>query len=252
MSRRGTREGSVVLKSRQQEVLQPGQQSLPRGGLAVMAQRREPPDSLDFFPTPPWATRALIEQVLKAGGETLADKSVWEPAAGAGHMTEVLREAFGQVHASDVFDYGRGYALGSFTGAGPDVARCPFVPDWIITNPPFNGAEAFVARATREARRGVAVLVRTAWLESVGRYHSTFQRQPPATVALFVERVPMVKGRWDPEASTATSYCWVIWDRAHAGPPRFTWIPPGCRERLTKASDRRVFAPETVPESGLF
>ena len=28
---------------------------------AVMASRREPPDSLDFFPTPPWATRALLD-----------------------------------------------------------------------------------------------------------------------------------------------------------------------------------------------
>ena len=27
---------------------------------AVMARRAEAPDSLDFFPTPPWATRALF------------------------------------------------------------------------------------------------------------------------------------------------------------------------------------------------
>jgi hypothetical protein len=31
---------------------------------AVMAQRIEAQDSLDDFPTPPWATRALIEHVL--------------------------------------------------------------------------------------------------------------------------------------------------------------------------------------------
>ena len=30
---------------------------------AVMAQRIEPHDSLDYSPTPPWATRALCEQV---------------------------------------------------------------------------------------------------------------------------------------------------------------------------------------------
>jgi hypothetical protein len=33
---------------------------------AVMAQRAEAKDSLDNFPTPPWATRALIEHVLDA------------------------------------------------------------------------------------------------------------------------------------------------------------------------------------------
>lgn len=31
---------------------------------AVMAQRSEPHDSLDDFPTPPWATRALIKRVI--------------------------------------------------------------------------------------------------------------------------------------------------------------------------------------------
>ena len=31
---------------------------------AVMNQRREARDSLDDFPTPPWATRALCEHVI--------------------------------------------------------------------------------------------------------------------------------------------------------------------------------------------
>ena len=33
-----------------------------------------------------------------------AKLSVLEPAAGEGHMAEVLREYFDRVHASDVFD----------------------------------------------------------------------------------------------------------------------------------------------------
>jgi len=37
---------------------------------AVMAQRVEPHDSLDFFPTPPWATRALCEWIADRVGET--------------------------------------------------------------------------------------------------------------------------------------------------------------------------------------
>ncbi len=31
-----------------------------------MAQRREPPDAFDYFPTPLWATRALFRYVLPA------------------------------------------------------------------------------------------------------------------------------------------------------------------------------------------
>jgi len=30
--------------------------NIATGHTAVMAQRRKPPDSLDYFPTPPWAT----------------------------------------------------------------------------------------------------------------------------------------------------------------------------------------------------
>ena len=56
---------------------------------AVMAQRTEAKDSLDDFPTPPWATRALIEHVVGAGGE-LRQQSCLEPACGAGHMVKVL------------------------------------------------------------------------------------------------------------------------------------------------------------------
>ena len=32
---------------------------------AVVARRHEPLTSLDDFPTPPWATRALMEHVIK-------------------------------------------------------------------------------------------------------------------------------------------------------------------------------------------
>ena len=57
---------------------------------AVMAQRFEAKDSLDDFPTPPWATRALLEHVIP--DKDLAGRSVWEPACGAGHMAKVLKE----------------------------------------------------------------------------------------------------------------------------------------------------------------
>ena len=61
---------------------------------AVMAQRVEPKDSADDFPTPPWATRALLEHVLRNPGE-LATMRCLESACGAGHMAKVLKEYFG-------------------------------------------------------------------------------------------------------------------------------------------------------------
>ncbi|NOU05340.1 MAG: SAM-dependent DNA methyltransferase [Hyphomicrobiaceae bacterium] len=229
---------------------------IPNGGSSVMATRREPPHSLDFFPTPPFGTRALCEHVLRTRFD-LRQMTCLEPAAGEGHMAEVLREYFKRVHASDVFDYGKGYAVGAFVanrlGLVDDLSRCPFAPDWVITNPPFNLAEAFVERALAEANVGVAILVRTSWLETSERYHKIFSVTPPTTVAIFVERVAMVKGRWDHNASTATSYAWVIWDKFKASTETaFIWIPPGCKDTLTKPSDFQKFtaaAPDMFEEA---
>jgi type I restriction-modification system DNA methylase subunit len=108
---------------------------------AVMAQRTEPKDSRDDFPTPPWATRGLIEHVLESRS-ALARMSCLEPACGIGHMAKVLKEYFGEVYCSDAYDYGFGEAR--------DFLTLPFeinAVDWIITNPPFRLAEDFVLRA---------------------------------------------------------------------------------------------------------
>lgn len=204
---------------------------------AVMQRRVEPADSLDFFPTPPWATRALVEHVL---GDVSAE-SCWEPAAGEGHMAEVLAEYFAQVIASDVHDYGKGYEVGSFTGIGLDVVPSRSV-GWVISNPPFNLAHEFLTRALAESENGVALLLRTSWVEGSDRWKSIFSVHPPAVVAVFVERVPMVKGEWDPEAGSATSYSWFVWRKGDQSQTRLTWIPPGCRKSLEKPSDRQRFA----------
>lgn len=47
---------------------------------AVMAQRIEAPDSRDDFPTPPWATRALLAHVL-ADLVRLIISPFWNPHA---------------------------------------------------------------------------------------------------------------------------------------------------------------------------
>jgi hypothetical protein len=63
-------------------------------------------------------------------------------------------------------------------------------------------------------------------------------------VAQFVERVPMTKGRWDPDASTATAYSWFVWSKLAPAPgeTRLVLIPPGRRSALTKSEDRARFA----------
>ena len=200
---------------------------------AVMAQRTEALDSPDDFPTPPWATRALIEHILDDTG-MLARLSCLEPACGAGHMAKVLKEYFGEVQYSDAYAYGYG-PVRDFVAQPYDTNAC----DWVITNPPFRLAEEFVLRALRVARVGVAILARTVFLESKGRYNAIFSETPPNKFAQFVERVPMVRGRLDSKASTATGYAWLVWEKETGGSPRLMWVPP-CRKTLERDGDYEI------------
>jgi hypothetical protein len=199
---------------------------------AVMSQRIEAKDSPDDFPTPPWATRGLIEHVLE-NKEALARMTCWEPACGAGHMSKVLKEYFRTVRSSDAYDYRYGEI---FDFVAMSNHKETF--DWVITNPPFRHAEEFVLRGLKVARKGVAILARSVFLESAGRYRAIFLDTPPTKFAQFTERVPMVKGRLDKKASTATGYAWLIWEKQKepAQVPRLMWVPP-CRKNLERAGD---------------
>ena len=198
---------------------------------AVMQQRSEAHDSLDDFPTPPWATRALCEWLVDGGFEP-AEHLCREPAANRGHMVKPLLEYFGAVLASDVFDYGAGYPQRDYLfGPVSDLSKV----DWTITNPPFRLAEEFIARASENSRIGFAMLVRSAFLEGQGRFERLFSKNPPSFVLQFTERVVMHKGRLAPEGSTATAYAWLVWIDGYF-PTRLCWIAP-CRKRLEREGD---------------
>lgn len=194
---------------------------------AVMQQRTEARDALDDFPTPPWATRALLERLGSL--DTLTCR---EPAANRGHMVRPLREFFASVEAADVHDYGAGFPVRDYLGWEPAA-----VVDWTVTNPPFRLAEQFIAHALNTSRRGVAVIVRSAFLEGAGRHDRLFSQMPPTHVLQFAERVVMHKGRLAPEGSTATAYCWVVWRKGWPeGLTKLEWIAP-CRKRLERPGD---------------
>mgnify|MGYP003858849767 CR=1 FL=1 len=193
-----------------------------------MAQRAEPHDSLDDFPTPPWATRALFAHVLPP--QVWSRQTCLEPSCGAGHMARVLREHFAVVKAADIHDYGYGKVSDFLTTPYPTGSF-----DWVITNPPFRLAEDFIVRALAIARVGVAMFARTALIEGVARYERLFRPHPPTLMAQFTERVPIFRGRLDGKGSTATAYAWFVW---MAGEPAFplAWIPP-CRRALERPGD---------------
>ncbi|HEY9212084.1 MAG TPA: SAM-dependent DNA methyltransferase [Ancylobacter sp.] len=217
---------------------------LPLGARAIMSSRVEPPSSLDFFPTPPWATRALCQHVL--GPEIIGRCPLaFDPAAGEGHMAETLREYFPNVAAADIHDYGAGYLVADFLAHSPVIG-----PDgWIITNPPFNLAVEFARHALQVEDQGVALLLRTNWLEGETRFAEFLGAMPPDFWWQYTERVPMHRGRYVPGGSTATAYGWAVWMPRSRGAldTRLRWIPPS-KHRLFRPEDaRRWCEPTPIP-----
>lgn len=209
---------------------------------AVMQRRVAGTDSLDFYPTPPWATRALMEWVIlpNMGGRGVGAMTCWEPAVGHGDMAYALKEYFGRVITTDIHDH---KSTRGFEHHQHDFLM-PYVPsvvvagvDFVISNPPFALAEQFIARASAvDGWRGTAMLVRSAFLEGVGRWSRLYSVNPPSMVAQFTERVVMHHGKLSPKGSTATAYCWLVWMRDAASHSRMIWIPP-CRRALERPGD---------------
>ena len=162
-------------------------------------------------------------------------------------MVGPLREYFSEVEGSDIHPYDDAFRVHDFI-ATPDSA---FRPDAIITNPPFRLALPFALKMVPTCKRLAAVLVRTTWLEGGERYRDLFLPIQPTLIAQFCDRVPMVKGRWDPNASTATGYAWVVWVKRSRWPrTEFTWIPPGAKVRHSRPEDVARYS--SLAEAPLF
>jgi hypothetical protein len=241
---------------------------------AVMQQRRADgterrsgrhvaPAALDYFPTQPWATRAICE-FLQTLDPALDAATCWEPACGEMHMARPLADYFGSVRASDVHPYGPDQEVCDFT-LTPLIADEIACVDWVFTNPPFKLALAFIQAATAAARRGFVMVVRSAFTEGADRYRELWSVFPPAYELQFAERVVMLEGRLvqtgqvDPfaeipgtKASTATSYIALVW-LAGQFDTRKRWIGP-CRQRLERPGDYPDYAAELPPPpaAGLF
>lgn len=223
------------------------------GSRAVMQQRlTRAPHELDYFPTPPWATRALCEFLARDCGMNLAELTAWEPACGEMHMARPLAEYFADVRASDVFRYLPEHEIADFILAAAPVEARGSV-DFVISNPPFILAKEFIQAALKVARIGVAMLVRTSFAEGKDRYHQIWAKNPPSFELVFSERVVMLKGRLvragepdpfsDPPgkiASTATSYVWVLWLKYS-----LEW---GCRKRWIAPSRLDLERPGDYPD----
>ena len=189
------------------------------GGFKPTIKRFADLDGPDFFPTPAWATHALIENEDFSG-------DIWECACGNGAMSEVLETTGLRVASSDLYDRGYGEAGIDFLEVNRRAAN-------IITNPPYNSAEGFVRAGLEKADRKFALLLRLAFLEGANRKRTIFTDYAPSRVWVFSERITFYPANAVQKGSGTTAYAWFVWDKSAVGGTELRWFDPGYKARFT-------------------
>jgi hypothetical protein len=192
------------------------------GGFKPTLKRFADLDGPDFYPTPDWATYALIDNERFEG-------KIWEPACGDGSMVRVLRDTGRPVDASDLFDRGYGEIGVDFLKANRSVEN-------IVTNPPYNSAEGFVEAGLRQATNKLCLLLRLAFLEGGNRQRTIFAERPPSRVWVFSERITFYPAGAVVKGTGTTAYAWFVWDKqAPNKSSELKWFPPGYKARYSSS-----------------
>lgn len=166
----------------------------------------------DFYPTPGWATRAILPHLHRS--------PVFDPCAGEGALLREVSGAWNDGQQSRWFvgleiNSGRvdraiqeGWEVWERDALSADSWQVS--PDrQVIMNPPFSLALEFVERALVESRF-VSALLRLGFLGSKKRV--AFHRAHPADVYVFPRRPSFSGGRTD-----QTEYAWFCWGPGRGG-----------------------------------
>jgi hypothetical protein len=190
------------------------------GGFKPTLKRFADLDGPDFFPTPAWATFALMDNEEFVG-------EIWEPACGDGAMAEVLAIRGNPVVATDLYERG-------FGESGIDFLTSTRTAENIVTNPPCNAAEGFIRVGVKSMRRKFALLLRLAFLEGANRARTAFAKHPPARVWVFSERITFYPAGATRRGGGTTAYAWFVWDSSASTGTELKWFEPGYKKMFPR------------------
>jgi len=160
----------------------------------------------DFYPTPPEATRALLNFL-----DLPSNTHVWEPACGTGSMSQVLEERY-KVTSTTLYDQGYG-EIGIDFLQSQSERSCDC--DWIITNPPFKISVDFIKRAMSCDITGFAFLLKSQYWHAKSRIQLFFDTKPRYVLPL----------TWRPDfiggGSPTMEVLWTVWIKGFTGSPEY-------------------------------
>lgn len=167
----------------------------------------------DYYATDPHAVELLL-------GLEKFNPSVWEPACGCGHISEVLQAHGYNVRSTDLVNRGYGEVM-DFLNTEPT----PWHGD-IITNPPYKFAREFVERSLQVVDEGckVAMFLKLTFLEGKGR-RALFEANPPLRVWVSSSRLMCApNGDFSKLQGSATAYAWFVWQKGYNGDTVVKWF----------------------------
>lgn len=136
---------------------------------------------------------------------------VWEPACGAGHISEYVKNKGLRVYSSDLNDFGYGLVGRDFL-----TTDFKYKSNHIITNPPYikNISDDFVERAISYVSQtgGIAAfLLRTEWCSAHKRYKFTNEKSI-FSMKIVLQKRPYWIAKEKSTASPRFGYSWYVWD----------------------------------------
>jgi len=175
-------------------------------------------EEYDFYPTPSKVIQELLDR------ESF-DGNVWEPACGKGHISKELIKNGYDVISTDLID--RDYGKSGIDFLDDKKIEEIGVQDNIITNPPFKFSLQFVYQSKKVAKKKIAMLGKTIFLEGVERYEM-FQDKgfPLKTIYQFSKRPTLIKEGLESTEHLRgmIAYAWFVWERGYKGKPVIEWI----------------------------
>jgi hypothetical protein len=177
--------------------------------------------AFDFYPTPAWATRVLMDAVNVHG-------VVYEPCVGRGDISDVLRAYSGRVRSVWTNDIDTARAADEHHDARAGTAWSDW-SDWVVSNPPFSDAMAITRLAVENARVGVAMLLRLSFLEPTEDRGPWLAEHSPTHLIV----CPRISFTGDGKTDSVTT-AWLVWDK-HACGQRLIVVPKARRAALLGA-----------------
>lgn len=174
----------------------------------------------DYYATDPKALELFLKKIDKDGIKL--HNNIWECACGEGHLSEVLKNKGYEVLSTDLINRGYGNGITNFLTFNPNFL---YAGD-ILTNPPYKYAKEFVEKALEDIEENyyVIMFLKIQFLEGQSRL-KLFKKYPPKYIYVNSARQTCyINGDMSKKMSSATCYCWFIWQKGFKGEPIIRWI----------------------------